>query len=384
MPRVLTEDETLEKCQQSSIARFGDGELRLAVGGSAVSQRADPHLAAELVHILGKSNGLLVGIPNFDKTPRRADWAKYNAGGYRRLYRQDTYGSAFITRPDNAPWIDRPDYWQKVRDLWRDRDVVLVTGDAKSLTAATLSEARSVVTVEGPRQHAYDVIDAIERKIVEVGKDRRILMCLGAAATVLAARLNRRGFHALDLGHIGMFMKHAGAYRFTQTDLASQLYRDQLRTKHSLMKWGSSGASWAPEVLSFARELGAKSVLDYGCGRGALKPAIASELKVFEYDPGIAGKDQLPKPADIVVCTDVLEHIEPEKIDAVLNHIRLLAKVGAYLVISMRPAREHLPDGRNAHLIIENAVWWTKKLQAGGWASIKTEERKGLCVWLRK
>lgn len=383
MPRVMTEDETLDACDRFSIARFGDGELRIAMGGAAASQRANPHLAAELVQILAKYRGALVGIPNFDRTPRRTDWQRYAAAGFARLYKQELYASAFITRPDNAPWIDRPDYWQKVRGLWRDRDVVLVRGDDKSLTPATMAEARSFVTVDGPRQNAYDVVDALEAKIIEVGKDRRVLLCLGATATVLAARLNRRGFHALDLGHIGMFMKHAGAYAFGAHDLTSKNYREQLRQKHSLMKWGKSGHSHAPEVLTFARELGAKSAIDYGCGRGTLKPAIP-DLKTQEYDPGIAGRDQLPKPADLVVSTDVLEHIEPEKLDAVLQHIFLLSKIGAYLVIATRPARELLPDGRNAHLIVQEAPWWLEKLKAQGWKSIRHEQRKGLCVWLRK
>ena len=34
-------------------------------------------------------------------------------------------------------------------------------------------------------------------------------------------------------------------------------------------------------------------------------------FEIKEYDPAIPGKDSLPEPADIVVCSDVLEHIEP-------------------------------------------------------------------------
>jgi len=37
-----------------------------------------------------------------------------------------------------------------------------------------------------------------------------ILLCLGPTATVLAWRLAKRGKWALDLGHIGMFMKRLG------------------------------------------------------------------------------------------------------------------------------------------------------------------------------
>jgi hypothetical protein len=67
-----------------------------------------------------------------------------------------------------------------------------------------------------------------------------------------------------------------------------------------------------------------------------------------------------------------------------LRHIFLLARRGAYLVIATRPARELLPDGRNAHLIIQPPEWWVEQLKKYGWTSIRTEQRKGLCVWLQK
>jgi hypothetical protein len=391
MPHVMTEDETLNACRTQSIARFGDGELRLAIGGSCSSQKAHPKLARELVEILGANSGMLVGIPNFKKTSRRDVWSKYESPQFRNLYTQASYASAFITRPDSAPWIDRPDYWQKVRELWANRDVVLVTGDAKSLTPETLKNegtnvpsAASVYPIDGPRQHAYAVVDQLQAEIVARALGGRlVVMALGATATVLAARLHARGIHALDLGHIGMFMRHAGAYRFARDDLHSEAYRQQLQQKHATMKWGKSGNSHAPEVTALARELGARSVLDYGCGRGTLKPALP-DLKVFEYDPGIPGKDHLPKPADLVVCTDVLEHIEPELLDGVLRHLYLLAGRGAYLVIATRLARELLPDGRNAHLIVQEPPWWLAKLKAQGWRKLRHEQRKGLCVWLEK
>lgn len=382
-PTVLTEDETIERCKSESIARFGDGELRVAIGGKCVSQDADKRLARELVAIMANNvRGLLVGVPNFKTTARRAAWAKWAQGPYTRLYAPGTvYASAFITRPDSAPHIDRPDYWEKVRDLWRDRDVVLVRGDEKSLTRDMMKEARNVREVIAPRQNAWREVDRIQEEIGTPSAS--VLLCLGCTATALAARLHRKGVHALDLGHMGMFMKHAGAYQFERSHLATEDYRGQLQQKHASINWGKSGHSHAPEIRKFCQKLEARTVLDYGCGRGTLAGAMAG-FKVFEYDPGIVGKDDLPKPADIVACTDVLEHIEPDLLDNVLRHIFLLAKKGAYLVIATRPAREILPDGRNAHLIVQDAPWWISKLKQQGWKSIRHEMKKGLCVWVEK
>jgi hypothetical protein len=380
---VLDEEKTVALCRTQSIARFGDGELRVAVGGSAISQRADKRLANELRAILREERpGLLVGLPNFEHTPRKVTWDKYRKGKFAALYVPGrTYASSLITRPDSAPWIDRSEYWESVRELWRGKDVVLVAGDRKSLTPGMLSGAASVRIVTAPRQDAYAEVDRIEQ---EIGKHSGlVILCLGCAATVLASRLHKRGIHALDLGHIGMFMRHAGAYAFDREDLASEHYRQQLKEKHESVAWGKHGHSHASEVQEMIRQLGARTVLDYGCGRATLAKAL-SDVKVQEYDPGIAEKDHLPKPADLVVCTDVLEHIEPHLLDRVLRHIYLLARQGAYFVISTRPARELLPDGRNAHLIVEPPEWWLGKLAQQGWEILRHEERKGLCIWVRK
>mgnify|MGYP001041561735 CR=1 FL=1 len=380
---VLSEVDTIRLCQTHSVARFGDGELRVAIGGKAVSQKADAALAAELRAILrDEIPGLLVGVPNFDRSPRAKSWAKYREGPFARLYTPGRqYVSSLITRPDSAPWIDTPTYWQSVRDLWAAKDVVLVAGDRKSITPEMLVGAASVRVVRAPPRDAYAEVERIDR---EIGSPTGVvIMCLGCTATALAARLHKRGVHALDLGHIGMFMKHAGAYQFERSDLASEGYRAQLREKHAGMKWGKHGHSHAPEILEHLARLGGRSVLDYGCGQGTLARALPN-VKVFQYDPGIAGLDDLPKPADVVACTDVLEHVEPDLINRVLRHIFLLAGRGAYLVIATRLAREQLPDGRNAHLIVRPPEWWIEKLRETGWTKIRSEQRKGLCVWLEK
>lgn len=381
LPIVLSEVQTLATCSQFSVARFGDGELRLALGQSCSSQRADLGLARELRLLLARyRTGLVVCIPNFAQGPRVKSWAQYASGAYADLYRQPLYGSAFITRPDNAPKIDHPEYWAHVRCLWTDKDITLVCGDDKSLTAEMMSDARSVRVVSGPRQHAYEQIDALEAQIGTPAGT--VILCLGATATCLAARLHAKKVHALDLGHVGMFMRHAGAYRFTPDDLVSPAYRTQLTMKHRAMRWGKSGASHAPEILAFASELGATSVLDYGAGCATLAASVPT-LKVFAYDPGTSAHD-LPKPADLVVSTDVLEHAEPDKIDNVLQHQYLLARKGAYFVIALSPARELLPDGRNAHLTLLAPATWLQKLEAVGWKVERWEQRKGLNVWAHK
>lgn len=394
-PKIMGEEATLANCSVKSIARFGDGELRCAVGGGCTSQRPDPKLARELQTILKADNPrCMVGIPNpfHEAAPRRESWIKYTEPKFTSLLADKrTYWSSFITRPDNAPWIDTPAYWDGVRALWRDRDVVLVVGDKKSITTEMIGdEAKSVAEVIGPRQHAYAEIDKLMQEIhLACGEQTwsTILLCLGTTATVLAWRLSLEGYHALDLGHAGMFMRHAGAYRYGQDDLTSAAYRAQITTLHASTRWGTDGATHVEAIDAYAAKLDAKTILDYGCGQNTLSDAMAKRpvpRRVSGYDPGIPERMKMPKPCDLVVCSDVLEHVEPEKLDAVLDHIWRLTGKGAYFSISVKPARAILPDGRNAHICLHEPEWWIERLKTVGWRIARSEIKKNVNVWAAK
>lgn len=380
-PRILSEQRTIELLHDGhSLARFGDGELRLAIDKECTSQRRAPGLAEELRTILAaRGKGCLVGIPNIPASPKRENWQRYAQPQFTSLYGAAEYASAFITRPDSAPWIDTDDYWSTVRALWRDQAVTLVVGDEKSITPAMLDTATSVRVVNGPRQHAYAEVDQIEAEIGE--PSGLVILCLGATATVLAWRLARKGVRALDLGHIGMFMRHAGAYRYLADDLVSPGYRRQIARLHAERSWGADGAKHADAVKWIAAAIGAKTILDYGCGRGLLAAALP-QLRVQQYDPGIAERAGMPKPCDLVVCTDVLEHVEPDRLASVLDHIGRLTAKAAYFVISTRLANATLPDGRNAHLIVRPAAWWLDLLAPMGAPQgvVITDKEVRLCV----
>jgi hypothetical protein len=384
--RVLSEDETLDAALSGqSISRVGEGELKFAIRRMNLkSQAYDARLAGEIKSVLTKPGPFLPCLPrNYPGMPNEAFWRKFEAADYRAHYTQAAYGSAFITRPDMVNAIDRPDYWTRVRTLWAGRDVVLASHGQKVLP---MSEAASVRLVKTLPVGAYAEIDRIEE---EIGKPSGpVFLAIGATATALAARLARKGVWALDVGHMGHFMPHAGAYSVDRNDLISPEYLEQNKALHAAPEgFGGSGKKSAATVMHFAAKVRPQWILDYGCGRGTLKSAMLTAGyagSIHEYDPAIAGKNLLPKPADLVVCTDVLEHIEPEKLGAVLDHIFGLAKKAVFLLIATRPANKRLPDGRNAHLIVQPAPWWLEKLDRKGWRIDKVENQPGhdLKVWL--
>lgn len=203
-PNVIGEVETLALVSAGkSLARYGDGEFKLCRGHGIKSQRYDQTLRDRLRDILMDSGECWVGIPNIrSETPKASFWQPFAA--MSDLLTDRPYASAFITRPDSAPWIDTSEYWQAVEQLWRDQDVTLVRGSAKSLSPDDLSSARSVTDIVCPPQHAYADYDAILERI---GTPKRALLSLGPTATVLAVDLCARGVHAIDLGHIALFWR---------------------------------------------------------------------------------------------------------------------------------------------------------------------------------
>lgn len=205
-PSVLSEEETLRLVLAGrSLARYGDGELRQADRVCGIKpQTADPTITARLRAILQDSGNCLVGIPNIHaRGPKDLHWQNYKV--YARLLADRTYGSAFISRPDSAPWIDTPEYWALVESLWIDQDIVMVRGAQKSLTKDTLVGAQHVREIVCKPNDAWADYDAIMDEIGQTSA--RVLLCLGPTATVMAVDLCANGIHAIDLGHLGVFYK---------------------------------------------------------------------------------------------------------------------------------------------------------------------------------
>jgi hypothetical protein len=159
--------------------------------------------------------------------------------------------------------------------------------------------------------------------------------------------------------------------------LISEEYRAANQKLHAANPhFGTTARRYAPRLMELLSAVGARSFVDYGCGKGDLAQWFRSEnidIKVVEYDPAIPGKDVSPEPADVVACIATLEHIEPDCVDDVLDHIQQLALKAAYLVIDTVPAKKTLPDGRNAHLIVEPWTWWEKKLSQR-WKILRIED----------
>lgn len=144
--------------------------------------------------------------------------------------------------------------------------------------------------------------------------------------------------------------------------LISENYRELNRQLHgSSASYGTSGHRWAGLVRHLVERYRLADVLDYGCGKQTLARALPG-IAVHGYDPAFEALSAPPAPADLVVCGDVLEHVEPEHLDAVLVDLaRCVRRLGLF-VVATRPARKVLADGRNAHLVQLSASGWLERL----------------------
>jgi len=123
------------------------------------------------------------------------------------------------------------------------------------------------------------------------------------------------------------------------------------------------------------------TILDFGVGCG--RPAFALQEKGYRVtgidltetclDSHILYKLNFVKaslwdlPSDLTgdygYCTDVMEHIPPEKVDAVLSEQVRTCKVGCFYQIATFQDTFGRKIKETLHLTVENADWWEAKLK---------------------
>lgn len=147
--------------------------------------------------------------------------------------------------------------------------------------------------------------------------------------------------------------------------LIDKEYQKQLASMHDGGKFNHGAKAYAV-VKDFITQYQPATLLDFGCGHGALLSTIGQHhpsIVLSGYDPGNASFAKLPtKTFDAVISTDAIEHIEPEFIIETFKTINHLMERCGCFRIACYPAKKNLPDGRNAHLIVESPDWWRTKL----------------------
>ena len=160
--------------------------------------------------------------------------------------------------------------------------------------------------------------------------------------------------------------------------LISDEYKQQIRQLHTANDiWGNGPRGHILRIARWIYDSKITELLDYGCGKGKNIPYMLP-ISIINYDPGVPQWENDPKVCEHLMCMDVLEHIEPELIDDVLAHIASKFTQEALMSISLVEAKEYLPDGRNAHILLHPVAWWIEKLEE--FFEIRSIEFKSNCI----
>ena len=148
---------------------------------------------------------------------------------------------------------------------------------------------------------------------------------------------------------------------------------------------GISLSFYIPDLMEVVLEKEkAKSILDYGCGKGLLySPTAFNKIKLDKkgrklrdslpnlwqldyydlYDPGYKEYNKLPKGKyDGVICTDVIEHIDENDCDWILDEIFSYGRKFIYLTIACYKALKTFDNGKNVHVNVQTPKYWKEKL----------------------
>lgn len=149
--------------------------------------------------------------------------------------------------------------------------------------------------------------------------------------------------------------------------MISDEYKRQLELMHQNKPSFGNRSGLAPEIEQCIERYGVTSILDFGCGKGFV-PEIVRErypdMEAWGYDPGQPAWNIMPDSVDMIYSSDVLEHVEPEEIDATLRDLARRCRKVQWHLIACHAAKKSLPDGRNAHLIVESPAWWRQKIES--------------------
>jgi len=155
-----------------------------------------------------------------------------------------------------------------------------------------------------------------------------------------------------------------------------QYYLNQCIELHATRKVfsGRGCLKYADQLVALSQRVGAKSALDYGCGKGnqympehdkgyRLEEKLG--YTVAKFDPAVPQFAKRPKGHfDLVWCTDVMEHIPVEDVPVVIADLIGFADKALFVTVATHAAKKSLPNGENCHVTQMPADFWINQFAA--------------------
>lgn len=207
--------ETVEYIAQGkSVARWGDGEVRLMVQPEfeLSFQKPDSALARELQSILTSYDQI------FDQT-LLAMPTIYTSRLWMGIWADSWHVLKPLLARSNSKWanthISRPLFFQKHgndavdawRRVWEGKNVCIIAGKGSrfELLPALFDNVRSVARIDSLPRNAFDEFESLKINVGNAPAADIYLIALGPTGTALAAYLSSPAggsHHAVDIGHL--------------------------------------------------------------------------------------------------------------------------------------------------------------------------------------
>lgn len=142
------------------------------------------------------------------------------------------------------------------------------------------------------------------------------------------------------------------------------------------------GETLVETFLEVAKPAPGSTVIDFGCGTGRASLALQKAgLHPLLVDFADNCRDQeaimldfmecdltepIPLRGDYGFCTDVMEHIAPQKVEPVLRNILSSVNNSTFFQISTIPDKMGVLIGRPLHLTVRSHDWWRAWLEEAG------------------
>jgi glycosyltransferase family protein len=220
--KVLTIRESIELivANKMSVARFGDGELRWAIGEQPgyFKQEVDDKFSLALQDVLiNPAPNTAVGLQRSAfghleevTSDNRKAWRylmwKYGMRWLDIIPKDHIYVDTNLSRLyiDRENKDEAKDNYQLLKSIWANRNVLMVEGMHTKFGVGNnlLENVASIRRIEGPSENAFskysELLNAVK---MYARKDDLILIALGPTATILANDLAKDGIQAIDIGH---------------------------------------------------------------------------------------------------------------------------------------------------------------------------------------
>lgn len=219
IPQIASIEETIQKIVREgcSVSRFGDGEILLTNNKAIGFQKADSKLGERLKEVLqSNADGHIVclsdtftDIYRYNRKARRFWRTHFFIYGHiwdNLLISNKQYYNTFVTRPymDFAQKTQCGKWFHDMQAIWQNRNIIFIEGEKSRLGVGNdlFHNAKSIKRILCPPTSAFDKYDSIINEAVKQNKDVLFLIALGPTATVLAYDLHKKGYQAIDIGHV--------------------------------------------------------------------------------------------------------------------------------------------------------------------------------------